>query len=297
MSQMENIKLTWDKFQDCATFKDVYQETNFLDVTLASEDHKQIKAHRVVLSAASPFFKDVLTNVLHPHPFLYLKGIKFKELEMLIRFIYFGEAEVPQEDLSRLLLVASELQVKGLCDQTNNNPENPDKYPNGVYDWEVEQLDETISNSNLTITDTSSSTVLEDCPKPSGDQTFVIGENSKQTKEYNITNMNDASMIKTNCQTANGDATFVLGDRMKQREESNTSIVNDASMTHDTSITVDKGNYKCDQCSSTFKYLVNLIPHIKKKHGGVKYDCKKCDFKATNNYDLYKHVKQMHVSS
>ena len=128
MAQIENIKLTWDQFQDCATFKDIYQETNFLDVTLASEDHRQIKAHRVVLSASSPFFKYVLANVLHPHPFLYLKGIEFKDLDVLIRFIYFGEAEVPKEDLSRLLLVASELQVKGLCDQPNNNPENPDKY-------------------------------------------------------------------------------------------------------------------------------------------------------------------------
>merc|ERR1719341_682206 len=160
MAQIENIKLTWDKFQDCSTFKDIYQETNFLDVTLASEDHRQIKAHRVVLSASSPFFKDVLAGVLHPHPFLYLKGIKFKELDVLIRFIYFGEAEVPQEDLSRLLLVASELQVKGLCDQPNNNPENPNEYPNDVYDWDVDQLDETISNSNTTITDKSSTSIV-----------------------------------------------------------------------------------------------------------------------------------------
>ena len=166
MALMENIKLTWDKFQNCATFKDIYQETNFLDVTLSSEDHKQVKAHRVVLSASSPFFKDVLANNMHPHPFLYLKGIKFKELDVLIRFIYFGEAEVPQEDLSRLLLVASELQVKGLCDQPNENQENP----NGVYDWEVDQLDETISNSNMTITDKSSTTIELDCPKPSGDE-------------------------------------------------------------------------------------------------------------------------------
>ena len=94
-----------------------------------------------------------------------------------------------------------------------------------------------------------------------------------------------------------GDTTSVLDRKMKQKEDSNMSVVNDASMPNNTSITVDKGNYKCDQCSSTFKYLVNLIPHIKKKHGGVIYDCKKCDFKATNNYDLYKHVKQMHVTS
>jgi hypothetical protein len=293
MAQMENIKLTWDKFQNCATFKDIYQETNFLDVTLASEDHKQIKAHRVVLSASSPFFKDVLANNIHPHPILYLKGIKFKELDVLIRFIYFGEAEVPQEDLSRLLLVASELQVKGLCDQPNENPENHQKYPNDVYDWEVEQLDETISNSNMTITENSSTTIEVDCPKPSRDQTFVIGDNPKQTEDSNTNIFNDVNMtIKPN-----GDTTFVLGGKVKQKEDPNTSVMTDASMTNNTSITVDKGNYKCDQCSSTFKYLVNLIPHIKKKHGGVIYDCKKCDFKATNNYDLYKHVKQQHVSS
>ena len=255
MSQLESIKLSWDEFQTSATFREIYKDQNFQDVTLASEDHKQIKAHRVVLSASSAFFKEVFSNNPHPNPLLYLKGIKFVELEMLIKFIYFGEAEVPQKDLSRFLFVASELQVKGLCNHPNNNLEDAEektwRLAIGKDEEEMELNDVTISDWKSDGGNTSSCGTALDTLEPSGDKTFVIGFKTSNNENFS--------------QSFN-----------------------------DTSITVDKGNYKCDQCDSTFKYLVNLIPHIKKKHGGINYECKQCNFQASNNYDLYKHLQEQH---
>jgi len=279
---MENIKLTWDKFQTSATFKDIYQEKSFLDVTLASEDHKQIKAHKVVLSASSPFFKDVLANNSHPHPFLYLKGIKMKDLEILIKFIYFGETEVPQADLSSLLLVASELQVKGLCDQTHENTGETKKSQSNVFDWDVDLLNETVATSTIDRRETSKANVMDDS-KSKDDQTFIVDVKPKLSEDSTT-----VPTIVLEAVNTRGDQTFAVSSNSKPGEDT----VNDLRKTNDTSITVDKGSYKCDQCSSTFKYLVNLIPHIKKKHGRVKYDCKECDYKATNNYDLYVHLKE-----
>ena len=55
---MENFSVKWDNFyeQRIAYMK---PENNFTDVTIAGDDNQQIKAHRVILSAGSRFFRDL----------------------------------------------------------------------------------------------------------------------------------------------------------------------------------------------------------------------------------------------
>ena len=89
------------------------------DVTLsAGRGGRSIKAHRIILSAASTFFKDVLTDNHEPGvvPIVYLKDVNFNQLECLIQFIYHGRTEVPGTDLSAFLNLASELGVSGFND-------------------------------------------------------------------------------------------------------------------------------------------------------------------------------------
>ena len=45
-------------------FKELRDDADFFDVTLACDDN-QIKAHKVILSACSPFFKSVLKRNSH----------------------------------------------------------------------------------------------------------------------------------------------------------------------------------------------------------------------------------------
>ena len=89
-------------------------DTAFTDVTLVTEDGKFIEAHKVILSASSPFFKNILKTNKHPNPLVYLKGFNAKALHSLIDFMYHGKADVCQEDLDTFLSKAEELQLKGL---------------------------------------------------------------------------------------------------------------------------------------------------------------------------------------
>ena len=82
-------------------------------MTLACEDD-QLQAHKVILSACSPFFKTVLRRNRHEHPLLYLKGVKYQELVAVLNFMYHGEVNVAQEELNSFLAIAEELKVKGL---------------------------------------------------------------------------------------------------------------------------------------------------------------------------------------
>ena len=107
--------LQWKDFDTNMTdaFKDLREEKDFFDVTIACDD-SQIQAHKVILSACSTFFRNLLRRNPHQHPLLYLKGVKYKELLGIINFMYNGEVNVSQEDLKQFLAVAEDLKVKGL---------------------------------------------------------------------------------------------------------------------------------------------------------------------------------------
>ena len=117
----EKFCLKWNDFSRniSGAFKELLDNEDFFDVTLACDDN-QIQAHKVILAACSPFFRNILHRNPHQHPLLYMKGLKHSDLECIISFIYQGEVSVAQEELSSFLAVAQDLRIKGL---TQNDPD------------------------------------------------------------------------------------------------------------------------------------------------------------------------------
>lgn len=116
----ERYELSWKEFDQCTSqsFRNHFNKEDFSDVTLACDDDKQIKSHKMILSACSPFFQKVLLNNPHQHPLIYLKGIKYESLKLILRFMYLGETKVSEEDLQSFLTAAEELKVLGLSDSS-----------------------------------------------------------------------------------------------------------------------------------------------------------------------------------
>ena len=123
MDASEKFCLTWNDFESniSASFKEMRKEEDFFDVTLACEDDSQLEAHKVVLSACSKFFQKILRKNKHQHPLLYLKGVKYSQLESILSFMYHGETSIGQNDLTAFLSVAEELQVKGLTQKEDKS--------------------------------------------------------------------------------------------------------------------------------------------------------------------------------
>ena len=95
------------------SFRKLREEERLCDVTLATDDGKHIKAHKMILSAGSDFFSDVFKKSDHTNMLIYLKGISNADLDNVIDFLYNGEAFITQEELKMFLDTAQELQVKG----------------------------------------------------------------------------------------------------------------------------------------------------------------------------------------
>jgi len=129
----EKFCLRWNDFESNISFafRELRNDKDFFDVTLACDD-EQIQAHKVILSACSPFFRNVLRRNPHQHPLLYLKGVKYTDLQSVLNFMYHGEVNVAQEELNSFLAVAEDLRVKGLTQNqaasSNSNSNKRESY-------------------------------------------------------------------------------------------------------------------------------------------------------------------------
>merc|ERR1719508_143791 len=108
--------LNWRNFHFwvAESVKNLFEDQNFTNVTLVSDDLQQFKAHKVVLSSSSPFFETILRSNSNPHPLLYLKGINSETLSLVMRFVYEGEVSVPQELVNSFMMTANDIKIKGL---------------------------------------------------------------------------------------------------------------------------------------------------------------------------------------
>ncbi|KPJ10270.1 Protein bric-a-brac 2 [Papilio machaon] len=109
--------LRWNNYQSnlANCFDQLLQTESFVDVTLACEG-RSLKAHKVVLSACSPYFQTLFMDNPCRHPIIIMRDIKYCDLKAVVDFMYRGEINVSQDQISALLKVAETLKVRGLTD-------------------------------------------------------------------------------------------------------------------------------------------------------------------------------------
>ncbi|XP_052739065.1 uncharacterized protein LOC112052375 isoform X1 [Bicyclus anynana] len=97
-----------------AVFPRLLLTEQFADVTLACES-RQLRCHKLVLSACSAYLERLLLQNPCKHPIVLMRDMRFSEMQALVDFMYKGEVNVTQEELPSLLKSAEALQIRGLC--------------------------------------------------------------------------------------------------------------------------------------------------------------------------------------
>ena len=151
----EKFSLKWNDFARNVSnsFSRLRQETRLYDVTLGSNDHQQVSAHKLVLSACSEVFSTIFNSNNGSNMMLYLDSVDVRDLNTMLDYIYQGEVQVQQKYLDRFLEIATKFKLSGLLttdaevegeaeETLHETTENKYLYPEDrkkIKPWSVEE--------------------------------------------------------------------------------------------------------------------------------------------------------------
>ena len=265
MPSSEKFSLKWNDFQDniSSAFNILRDDTTFTDVTLISEDGQQLQAHKVILSAFSPSFMNILKKNQHPNPLIYLKGFKAHQLYSIIDFMYNGVAEIYQENLEDFLAVAEELQLKGLTGGKEQQDAQVEEYQNKAPKTSHENTE--IYNVTHEIEDFETEVYYDQDTKhkPSTTMMTTIGQPSQVS--FNGGTAEDLKAVVWSMISRTGTmlTCTVCG---KTKDKSLDNQANRHMASHVESLHVEGATYDCSRCEKTFRSKHAIHNHTYRAH-------------------------------
>jgi len=246
------IKENWQEF---------LLDKDFCDLTIVCED-KKILAHKVLVSSSSSVLKNILNVNADPHSTIFLTGVKFCHLQILIQFIYHGEVVIAKEDLLCILKLAENLKIKGLSDKILSN-----------------------NDENIKI------------PKKGNDDNCYT--NNKMEMSTSIENENMKSVLNKEEHANNTDIISIL-NKMEQYscDKCDKYYTRMSSLDRHKKSAHEGIRYPCTKCDPNntvyFTNLQGLRGHESSVHEGIRFPCDKCDYKASQMSTLKKHKDSIH---
>ncbi|XP_043244788.1 myc-associated zinc finger protein-like isoform X4 [Amphibalanus amphitrite] len=115
--------LKWDGFQGSVTsvFDHLRADSELVDVTLCCEGQR-VRAHRMMLSACSPYFRELFKDLSCQQLVIFLKDTSAADLTAIVEFMYKGKVNVSQGQLASFIKTAEMLQVQGLSGGDDKDP-------------------------------------------------------------------------------------------------------------------------------------------------------------------------------
>merc|ERR1712133_282501 len=128
----QKYNLNWHTYSDHLRdlLHNMRKSEYLTDVTLVCDDQRQFKAHKIVLSACSNVFKNIIDNLPLNCSVIYLRGIQHQEIESILEFMYLGVATFYQERENEFLNVAKNLEIKEISKDVEFN--NDEKFNEDV---------------------------------------------------------------------------------------------------------------------------------------------------------------------
>ena len=275
---MEKYSLSSDTYLDALTEmqKELYTYLDYADVSIITEDRKELKAHKHILSFCSPVFKDILSITKEQCPIIYLRGIQQSEMESILQFMYLGEASFLQDRMNEFLSVANNLQIT----EFHKNIEVDDNS-------QSQDSSEPEERSTENVPTNANSEVSQD-PVPTFEgQSLVKPRNEKgrsgtcQPCEKYYADIKQHIQIKHSgtkyeCQHCQLKCSTPAGLRIHIESKHEGAI------------------FPCDQCDYTASSKVGVKHHRDSMHLGIRYACNECDMTFSFNHGLKRHIGRVH---
>ena len=247
---MDKFSLQWNNFEANASkfFRNLRKEEHFYDVTLVSDDEQIVSAHKLVLSASSQFFKNILKKTTHSNPLVYLPGVKSADLNFIIDYIYYGEVQFEQDNLDNFLNVAQKLKIEGLTEG-----QKKEKYLQEEY-----SKDEIETAFYTTETETSESNILveNDCSE------YRRKRYDEYEKSVSLVNQNYSKKELTKIV----DELVLKDGSMSVCKSCGKTSSRSSDMRKHVEIHIEGLSFPCPICNNTFRSINILKCHTQRFH-------------------------------
>ena len=247
----EKFNLSWNDFQTnvLRSFSSLRRDTALCDVTLVTDDHKMVRAHKIVLSTCSEFFKTVFQNPLSNSNqlMLYLSDLSSTDLDTILDYIYLGEAQIFQKGLDNFLTNAQKLKLEGLLQSEEGAGES----------HEVHHTDRSFKTDNSVCPSTEITTTDKDSkafnqPQPRTVQKVPLNGNMDLKElEQKIQEMTETDGDKCICRHCGK----VASGRNRKQDLANHIE------TH-----IDGLSFSCQLCDNTYRSRNALKQHMHHAH-------------------------------
>ena len=291
MANQDKYNLTWQSFHShVQTFlKDLFSSTNFTDVTLVSEDKQKVRAHKNVLSACSPVLKELLLlDEKNNQPIIFLKGVKYQELDAILQFIYLGQATFQEERVSQFLDAATSLEIKDLSQiHTTQTVHQNASNPESKYEIKYQTMDLFGAQATQILPKQDAKSFMS---YPESYETLQCDycELKYQTKSGLTSHIKTVHNILL---SSNPSGQIHNCSQCEFQTANSTSLRRHVMAKH------EYVKHSCDQCSKVFSYSHDLKRHILSVHEGKRYPCDMCSHETTQIGDLAKHKRIKHSKS
>ena len=187
----------------------------------------------------------------HTHPLIYMRGVKSDDLTAILDFLYFGEANVFQENLESFLAIAEELELKGLKGNSNEmeNKQEPRKIP-------ADKKEPTFSNFSAPSHPNVENQLAVDGSDSSLETVALTRSFSGDWSE--LDSKLRSMMVKTN-QSDLGNSIYKC--TLCGKEAQNNDLKNHIEANH-----LDGVSIPCKQCEKTFRTRAALRKHKSRNH-------------------------------
>ncbi|XP_043289289.1 protein abrupt-like isoform X2 [Venturia canescens] len=325
--------LRWHNFQNTllSSLPKLLDGGYLTDVTL-SAGGRHIRAHKIILSACSYYFKELFKDLSSlQHPVIVLPGMEYANLCALVTFMYNGEVNIYQEQLPALLAMADTLHIRGLADIAGKS----NRSDNGLFEnpttanEEIEAVETTIKRENPEGTTTSGSENLENLSQvvenvtvdeeSSNDQEGIpcsvktkpyysinakLAQKEKKTTTTSVNGPGNTmkSPDKAYAESRNEETLPITEDRCPLLEnvkpppilDANFRFLNTTTSTRaGQQQTCNKTSVTCLICGKQLSNQYNLRVHME-THSNSSYSCTACSHVSRSRDALRKHVSYRH---
>ncbi|XP_053605816.1 modifier of mdg4-like [Plodia interpunctella] len=292
MNNAPQFSLRWNNYVTHVTeaFNTLRFENDLVDVTLYCDGGK-IKAHKMLLSACSSYFKQIFKENPCQHPVVIFRNFKYEDLNAIINFMYHGEVNIFQEQLESFLITAELLEVKGL---TDNAEEEPSKAHIRMSDASLDLS----SKSSRVTEETVPVPIVMDEPINLATMQSVRDEYIPQTNvAQNIPDQDTEAIEIVQPQISKIEETVTTRSKAAERAVTEDMQVDNQStsaedLSEKSNPESDLAKFRCQLCPKGFKHPTSLTLH-KDSHAG-KTQCPVCHRSFSRSYDMRSHLQRIH---